>query len=104
MPSLKKTDGTWCKFDQEEADVFRSHIKQVFQPHHDINDKVFTIHVENSLNTPLPLYLLPKPFSTAEAHHYLKVFPLKKAPGLDLITAEITRQLSKKALIHLFIF
>jgi len=62
-------DGTWRKSDQEKADVFRSHLKQGFQSLYDINDKLFTKHVENSLSTLLPLYLAPKPYSTAQVHH-----------------------------------
>ncbi|KAL4132549.1 hypothetical protein QTP88_009678 [Uroleucon formosanum] len=98
---LKKTDGTWCKSDEEKADVFRAHLEQVFQPHQDISDQLFTEHILKSLDTPLPLYLPPKPFTPSEVHHYIKLFPLKKGHGLDLITAEVARQLSKKTLIHL---
>lgn len=81
--------------------MFRSHLEQVFQPHYDINNHLFTEHIKKSLDTPLPLYLPPKTFSLVEVHHYLKLFPLKKTLRLDLITAEVARQLSKKTLIHL---
>lgn len=45
--------------------------------------------------------LPPKPFSPAEVLHFINTFLLKKTPGIDLITAEVARQLPKTALIHL---
>lgn len=101
---LRKPDGTWCKSDGEKADVFRSHLEHVFQPHQDISHQLFTEHVLKTLDSPLSLYLPPKPFSPSEVYHHIKSFPLKKSPGLDLITAEVARQLSKKAVIHLSYF
>jgi len=49
----------------------------------------------------LPLYLTPKPFSPGKIEHFIKSSPLKKTPGIDLITSEVARELSKKALMHL---
>lgn len=98
---LKKEDNTWCKTDKEKSELFRSHLTKVFQPHHDIVNNVFEEHIENSLISPLPLYLPPKPFTPGELQYYIKLFPLKKSPGLDLITAEVARQLPKKAITHL---
>lgn len=98
---LKKEDNTWCKTDKEKAELFRSHLTKVFQPHHDMVNNAFEEHIENSLISPLPLYLPPKPFTPGELQYYIKLFPLKKSPGLDLITAEVARQLPKKAITHL---
>ena len=49
----------------------------------------------------MPLYLAPKPFTPGEIQFHISRFPLKKSPGLDLITAEVARQLPKKAIMHL---
>ena len=98
---LKTTNGTWCKSDNEKAETFRAHLAEVFQPHSDLENYTRTQNIENSLTSPLPLYLAPKPFSPGEIQHLIKSFPFKKAPGIDLITAELARELSKKALIHL---
>jgi len=98
---LKNSNGNWCKTDKEQADAFCSHLSKVFQPHNDINNNLLDTNIENSLFSPLPLYLAPKPFSPNEVQYYIKSFPLKKSPGIDLITAEVARQLPKKAIIHL---
>ncbi|KAL4107893.1 hypothetical protein QTP88_018166 [Uroleucon formosanum] len=99
--SLKKENNTWCKTDKEKSELFRSHLTKVFQPHHDIVNNAFEEYIENSLISPLPLYLLPKPFTPGKLQYYIKLFPLKKSPGLDLITAKVARQLPKKAITHL---
>jgi len=57
--------------------------------------------IMKTLFSPLPLYLTPTLFSPSKVQYYIKAFPLKKTPGIDLITAEVTQQLPKKAFIHL---
>lgn len=98
---MKTTNGTWCKSDNKKAEIFRAHLAELFQPHSVLENYTHTQNLENSFISPLPLYLAPKPFSPGEIQHLIKSFPLKKAPGIDLITAELARELSKKALIHL---
>lgn len=98
---LKNSYGNWCKTDKEQADTFCSHLAKVFQPYSDIGNNSSDQIIESALSSPLPLYLAPKPFSPSEIQYYINSFPLKKSPGLDLITAEVARQLTKKALIHL---
>ncbi|KAL4119930.1 hypothetical protein QTP88_012684 [Uroleucon formosanum] len=99
--TLKKHDGTWCKSNKENAELFCSYLSEVFKPHEPISNSTFTESIENSLTSALPLYLAPKSFSPAEVLHFINTFPLKKTPGIDLITAEVARQLPKTALIHL---
>ncbi|VVC41929.1 Reverse transcriptase domain [Cinara cedri] len=99
--SLKKSDGTWCKSDKEKAELFCSHLSEVFKPHQPTSNVTFSETIENSLNSALPLYLAPKPFSPGAVLRFINTFPLKKSPGIDLITAEVARQLPKMALIHL---
>ena len=98
---MKTANGTWCKSDNEKAEIFRAYLAEVFQPHCVSENFTHTLNIENSLTSPLPLYLAPKPFSPGEIQHLIKSFPLKKAPGVDLITTELARELSKKAMIHL---
>ncbi|KAL4108080.1 hypothetical protein QTP88_018335 [Uroleucon formosanum] len=99
--TLKKPDGTWCKSDKNKAELFCSYLSEVFKPHQPIGNSTFTESIENCLTSALPIYLAPKSFSPAEVLHFINTFPLKKTPGIDLITADVTRQLPKTALIHL---
>ncbi|KAL4104507.1 hypothetical protein QTP88_019802 [Uroleucon formosanum] len=64
---------------------------EVFKPHQPIGNSTFTESIKNSLTSALPLYLAPKSFSPAEVLHFINTFPLKKTPGIDLITAEVAR-------------
>ncbi|VVC44186.1 Endonuclease/exonuclease/phosphatase,Reverse transcriptase domain [Cinara cedri] len=86
--SLKKSDGTWCKSDKEKAELFCSHLSEVFKPHQPTSNVTFSETIENSLNSALPLYLAPKLFSPGAVLRFINTFPLKKSPGIDLITAE----------------
>ena len=101
---LKIENNTWCKTDTDfflkKQNSFETTCL-VFQPHHDIINNSFEECVEKFLISPLPLYLAPKSFTPSEIQHHIKLFPLKKSPGLDLITAEVARQLLKKAIVHL---
>ncbi|KAL4090171.1 hypothetical protein QTP88_025070 [Uroleucon formosanum] len=45
--------------------------------------------------------LPPKAFSPAEVQHYISTFPKRKAPGSDLITFKIAKNLPKKTIILL---
>ncbi|VVC31114.1 Reverse transcriptase domain [Cinara cedri] len=98
---LKKSDGTWCKSDKEKAELFCSHLSEVFKHHQPTSNVTFSKTIESSLNSVLPLYLAPKPFLPGAVLRFINTFPLKKSPGIDLITAEVARQLPKTALIHL---
>lgn len=85
---LKNTNGTWCKCDKEEAQLFCSHLSEVFQPYSDLGNNTFT---ESTL-------LLS--FSPQVKFNVLLNF-FRKTPGIDLITAEVAPERSRKALIHL---
>ncbi|VVC34751.1 Reverse transcriptase domain [Cinara cedri] len=98
---LKNNDNTWCTSDIGKPELFRTHLACVFQPHPDIFNPQFTEEVKDFLTTPLPVYLPPKAFSPNDISRCILSFPLRKSPGFDLITAEIARQLPKKAIIFL---
>ena len=98
---LKNNDNTWCTSEIGKAELFRTHLATVFQPHSNISNPQFTEEVKDYLTTPLPVYLPPKAFSPNDISRCILSFPLRKSPGYDLITAEIARQLPKKAIILL---
>ena len=92
---LRKQDRTWAKDDKEKADVFAEHLERTFQP-----------NGEQTMDNPrrregtqiqqIPL-VTPKELLNAVRAH---INP-KRAPGFDLITGVILKQLPKKATVKL---
>jgi hypothetical protein len=75
--ALKKPDGTWCKSDKEKAELFCSHLSEVFKPHQPIGNSTFTETIENSLTAALPLLPLNL-FHLLRSCTLLILFHLKK--------------------------
>lgn len=87
---VRKTDGSWAKSNKEKAEIFAEHLAGIFQPNAGNSD----IDVENITNiyeNSIPLV------RRKELLKEIKGLKLKKTPGFDLITAEILKNLPKKA-------
>jgi hypothetical protein len=98
---LRNNNGSWAADDQEKAEVFGEHLSLVFQPHDNISDPTHCEYVENKLLEPLQMTLPPKQFTPAEIKFQIQKLPLKKAPGYDLINAEILREIPRKGIVFL---
>jgi Reverse transcriptase (RNA-dependent DNA polymerase)/Endonuclease-reverse transcriptase len=96
---IKKTDGTWAKTDAEKADVFAKYLAEVFEPH-PVLDTDSEREVKQYLEAPLQLDLPIKPFTVSEIKDTIwSKLGLHKAPGYDLITAVVLRNLPRKTLV-----
>ena len=100
-PPLKQPDNTWAIEDPIKADLFKTHLTEVFKLHNNINNTAFSNEIEQFLLSPLQMTLPPKAFSPAEVQHCIDTFPKRKAPGFDLITYEVAKHLPRKTLILL---
>lgn len=98
---LRKEDGLWLVSDDEKGALFAEHLSQTFTTHPDIIDGEHEEHVHNILDTPLQLSPPPKAFKQAEVLSIIQRLPYRKAPGYDLITAEVLQHLPPKALVFL---
>ena len=102
VPSpLRRSNGSWARSDKEKAEEFASHLRSTFQPHPDINDPNHTRSVNEFLDSPLQLSPPPRAISPADVRYIINHLPLRKAPGFDLITSEVLRHLSRKAIVFL---
>ena len=100
-PPLRQSNNIWAKTDEEKASVFGSHLSKIFTPHPDVQDFTHIASIENSLLQPLPLSLPPKAFHPSDIIFIINRLKMRKAPGYDLITTEILKQLPKKAILFL---
>lgn len=97
---IKESDGSFVCIDLDKAELFKDHLYENFQLHHDIFSLENNIAVAESLNSPLPVSRPVKYFSPSEVKFIIDKYPHKKSPGFDLITGEVARCLPKKAISY----
>jgi hypothetical protein len=99
-PPIRRLDQSWTKSDVVKAENFAQHHSQVFTPHNSHhahnNDEI-----ENFLDAPCQMTLPIKAFSPREVRQATNKVDQHKAPGYDLITGKLLRQLPKKAILLL---
>ena len=96
---LKKPDNSLAFSDNDKAEVFKAHLHETFQPHHDILTPEISDEVNTYLNLPSSTNKPEKYFTPNEVKQTIQKYSLKKSPGFDLITAEVARCLPKKAIV-----
>lgn len=98
IPPIKK-DGKWGKTDKEKAELFATHLSDVFQPFSsNYNDK----DVSEFLSSPGQMDFPIKSTTNKEIKKLIKQFPnKKKTPGFDLITSKTFKELPLKAITQL---
>ena len=101
IPPIRKADGSWAKSDDDKAMTFADHLQQVFTPHHLPNRTDAAISA--FLDVPCPMPLLIKPFASKEVVEALAHIDVRKAPGYDLISGKVLKELPKKAVTLLTI-
>lgn len=94
-PPIRKEDGSWARDNKQKAEIFANHLEQVFKPNA-IEENTVLQAVENHEEEEIKL-ITPK-----EVAKVIKTnLNPKKAPGFDLITGEILKQLPKKGIVKL---
>lgn len=87
---IRKTDGTWAKNNKEKAEIFAEHLAGIFQPNIGVSD-IDVDNITNNYVNSIPLV------RRKELLKEIKGLKIKKAPGFDLITAQVLKNLPKKA-------
>ena len=89
---IRKLNGNWARNDKEKAERFAEHLENIFQPpdcqYEEILGNVVDQECKHINST-----------SCSEVMDVIKNLKNKKAPGFDLITAEVLKQLPRKAII-----
>ena len=99
-PPIRKPDNTWASNDVEKAVTFAEHLDGVFIPNPDegsrkVREVLTFLEQTHNLDPPI------KKFSKHEIHNAIKKLPQHKAPGYDLITATVLKQLPEKGIVFL---
>lgn len=92
-PPIRLPGGSWARSDYEKATAFAVHLKDVFSPHATENSYELPELSENNLA------ITPIKFSWKEIKNSIKncINP-KKAPGHDLITGKMIREIPDKCI------
>lgn len=97
VPALTNAEGRWAKSDLEKAEIFAEHLSTVFQPQSNKEDTDVNEYLEAPMQMSHPI----KPTSPKEVSKMIKTLRMKKAPGYDLITSKLLKNLPKKAVVFL---
>ena len=89
--------GPWAKSDKEEAELFAEYLSEVFSPYNNDQDQ----EEEQDLATPIQSQERLNALTLKEIKDEIKMLNKKKAPGLDLITARMLKELPKVELVNL---
>jgi len=100
LPPIRKYSippGPWAKSDKEKADLFAEHLSEVFSPHNSDQDQ----DVERDLakHTQPPENL--QAFTLREIKNEITMLNSRRAPGIDLITAQMLKELPHEGFLNL---
>jgi hypothetical protein len=100
IPPILKSDGSWAKSDKEKSEEFSKYFQDVFKPFY--QNLPISDHIIEYLDSPQQLSLPIIPFKPSELKNVvISELKDKKAPGYDLITNKILKELSRKGFIFL---
>lgn len=98
---LRKEDDSWAVEDGEKSEIFAEYLSSVFVPHSQYTNTEHDDNVLDTLDIPLQLSLPPPSFTPSQVAEQIRKLPKRKAPGYDLINAEVLQQMPRKALVLL---
>jgi hypothetical protein len=97
IPTIRKEDGSWARDDEQKAELFADYLEQIFKPNEQQsrNKDELILSEENEE--------IPSVKPKEVANEIKRNINPRKAPGFDLITGEIPKQLPRKGvkLTHL---
>jgi hypothetical protein len=101
MPPIRKAGQTWAQSGKEKANTFAGHLEKAFKPNELPQNKAFETEISKSLEEPLQIIQPIKFFTPQEIQNIIHDLNPRKAPGYDLITGRILREMPRKGIVHL---
>lgn len=104
IPPIRKQDNTWARTDQQKVTTFADHLTKVFQPNPS-QSPTTEADTAKFLNIPHQMSLPIKNTNQREVEKIISELNIKKAPGFDLITGKVLRELPEngyKILTYIF--
>jgi hypothetical protein len=102
IPPISKPDGSWAKSNIDKANIFAEYFSDAFKPNPVDANFDISPEVEEFLDSPNQLSLPITPFKATDIKSIIvSDLSCKKAPGYDLITGKVLKELPRKAIIFL---
>lgn len=101
-PIRKSNNDPWARTGSEKAELFAKHLSEVFKPNQSSMTE-FEEEVDKFINSDQQLSLPLSLVTPKELARTIRSLENKKAPGFDLITGEVLKQLPRKAIVFLTI-
>lgn len=101
IPPIRKTDGSWAKSSFDKAETFASYFANVFKPNPAENNYDNSEEIQEYLDAPNQLSLPISPFKPSEVKLIINSLRGNKAPGYDLITGQVLKELPRKGIVFL---
>lgn len=104
IPPIRQPNGTWARTDSEKAHAFAQHLEKVFQPNPSQLSQTEEENINEELTAAFQMSPLPELFTVTEVHKMIQnnLHP-NKAPGYELITGKLIKELPKKGVVFLTI-
>jgi hypothetical protein len=91
------TQNSWAQSDKEKADTFAKHLADVFKPHEEESDDELPEYPQPPTQPVAPI----KPITPHELKTAIRLLHTRKAPGIDLITPPMLKELPHKGILLL---
>jgi len=93
FPPLRRPDGSWAQSDSDKANTFVEHLTKVFTPNAYEGLPEYELEILNTLKTPCDSDIKLKNITKKEVVTAIIKTNPKKAPGYDLITGQVLKEL-----------
>jgi hypothetical protein len=94
IPPIREENCTWARDSKHKADMFASYLENIFQP----NEELIEIDQTDIIQETQEIqFVTPNEVSKEIKENIHR----KKAPGFDLITGELLKQLPRKGIVKL---
>lgn len=100
-PPLRTDDGNWACSDKEKAILFANHLSKVFEPFPRTISKNEESCITELVDDSVSERTLPNPIKISEVTNVISKLNIKKAPGYDLITAKLLKELPISAIRYI---
>ena len=100
LPPIRKNSiqpGPWAKSDKEKVELFATHLSEVFTPHDNTQDPEVEREIATQTQPPENL----QAFTLRELKSEIKKLNPHRAPGIDLITAQMLKELPHEGYLNL---
>jgi hypothetical protein len=102
IPQIRNADQTWARGEKEKANTFAGHLEKTIKPNDLPKNEGLETKINKALKEPLQIIQPIKFLTPKEIRNIIREdLNPRKAPGYDLITGRILKEMPRKGIAHL---